>query len=98
MTVFYAGDGSNNVYPWKKQAEVVATIVSVDGGEGGLQHKQLFQTKSPRSKCSKNMKVQGSCLRHPRIQCILGLHEQQQPKINLNKILFSKYICFYNLF
>lgn len=95
MTVFYAGDGSNNVYPWKKQAEVVAAIVSV---EGGLQHKQLFQTKSPRSKCSKNMKVQGSCLRHPRIQCILGLHEQQQPKINLNKILFSKYICFYNLF
>lgn len=101
MTVFHAGDGSNNVYPWKKQVKVAAAIVSVGGGE----EREVCNTNSSFKQSQQDLnivkicKVEGSRLGHPRIQRILGLHEQQQqrPK-KTHKNLFSKSICVKNFF
>jgi len=62
-----------------------------------LQDKQLFQSHQDLN-VVKICKVEGSRLGHPRMQCILGLHEQQQNPKKSNKNVFSKYICVKNIF
>lgn len=95
ITAFHAGDGSNNVYLWKKQVEGAAAILSVTGG---LQHNSSSKQSHEDLNVVKIYKVEGSRLGHPRIQCILGLHEQKNSqKPNKNKlsihILFKKIKC-----
>lgn len=84
----------------KKQVKVAAAIVSVGGGEEG----EVCNINSPFKQSHQDLnvvkicEVEGSRLGHPRIQCILGQHDQQQPPKSPNKDLFSKYICVKNIF
>lgn len=96
MTAFHAGDGSNNAYPWKKQVKVAAAIVSVGGGE----EREVCNTNSSFKQSQQDLyivkicKLEGSRLGHPRIQHILGLHEQQQqrPKKPIKTYLVNLFV------